>query len=313
MEHLRIHLGDLQLLRNIVKNKKSKHYKYFAINQNNITKNTISIVMTSHERSKQTYFTLDTINKCAFKDIQVIVVDDSITDPVNIERLAQYDFNIELIRIDSSLKCWANPCINYNIGFEFVRGGKVIIQNSEVCYVGDILSYVNDNVLNNKYYVFDVKASRNYDTNEIIYRNQLTSAIYDESIWDIWDRWYQHHTHNNVNYHFLTACSRSTFDKINGFSYDYSFGSAYDDNDLLLKIENKKIQLINVPSDIFKLGGIHLSHTYQTCDKRAYESPSNVVLFEKKKKYMEEYGVYMEISEYTQPDTLVFKWNDLST
>ena len=67
MDHVRNHLADLHALRQIVKNKDSRYFKYSTINRNEITENTISIVMTSHERSKQVYFTLDTIHKCMHK------------------------------------------------------------------------------------------------------------------------------------------------------------------------------------------------------------------------------------------------------
>ena len=306
MDHVRKNLGQLYELKNIVKKKDSKYFKYTAINYNDITEKTISIVMTSHERATQVYFTLDTINKCKYKDIQVILVDDSSRDPVDINQLYKYDFTIELIRVNREIKCWSNPCVNYNIGFEFVRGGKVIIQNSEVCYIGDILSYVNQNVIDNKYYVFDVKASRNHETNQYIYdKPELTLVIYTH---DVWDRWYQHYTHNNNNYHFLCAMTRDTFNKIGGFSYDYSHGSGYDDNDFLIKIKNQKIKIINVLHDVFNVGGIHLFHGYDVPDARAYTSPDNNVLFEKKQQYVDTYHTYLELSDYTQPDELIHKY-----
>jgi hypothetical protein len=302
MDHVRNHLAELHGLRQIVKNKDSRYFKYSTINRNEITDNTISIVMTSHERSKQVYFTLDTIHKCMYKDIQVVLVDDSVSDPVDTNRLYKYDFNIELIRINRAIKNWGNPCINYNIGFEFVRGGKVIIQNSEVCYIGDILTYISNTVIDNKYYVFDVKASRNHQTNEHIYNKALTIDIYNE---DIWDMWYQHYVHRDFHYHFLCAMTRTTFNKIGGFSYDYSFGSGYDDNDLLIKIKQQDIQIINVYHDVFNIGGIHLFHGYNVPDKRAYDNPQNNILFEKKQKYNEVYHSYLELSEYNQPDELM--------
>ena len=310
MDHVHKHLAQLHELKNIVKRKDRRYFKYTAINYNDITDKTISIVMTSHERAKQVYFTLDTINKCKYKDIQVILVDDSSRDPVDINQLYKYDFTIELIRVNREIKYWANPCVNYNIGFEFIRGGKVIIQNSEVCYIGDILSYVNQNVIHNNYYVFDVKASHNYDTNQQIYnKSNLTADIYDE---DIWGMWYQHYTHRNAHYHFLCALSRSTFDKIGGFSYDYSFGSCYDDDDLLIKIHHQNIQITNVHNDIFNVGGIHLFHGYDVPDKRAYDSPQNNILFEKKQKYTDTFHTYIELSDYIQPDELLIKFMQLN-
>ena len=51
---------------------------------------TISIVMTSSNRSKQTYFTLKTIERCSFKNVQLIIVDDSDIDPIEKEELKIY-------------------------------------------------------------------------------------------------------------------------------------------------------------------------------------------------------------------------------
>lgn len=302
MDHVHHNLGKFNELKAMVKRKDPTYVKYIMINNNDITDKTISIVMTSHERSAQVYYTLDTIQKCTYKDVQVIVVDDSVRDPVDINRLSQYNFTIELLRINRERKCWSNPCVNYNIGFEFIRGGKVIIQNSEVCYIGDVLSYVNHTAIDNKYYVFDVKASRNHDTNNTIYKKAvLTTDIYNE---DIWDSWYQHYIHRNVNYHFLCGMTRATFDKFGGFSYDYAFGSCFDDNDLLIKINHQGIQITNVYHDIFNVGGIHLFHGYNMPDKRAYDSPQNNILFEKKQKYTDTFHTYLELSDYIQPDEL---------
>ena len=46
--------------------------------------------MTSSNRSKQVYFTLKTIEKCSFKNIHVIIVDDSDVDPINKEYINKY-------------------------------------------------------------------------------------------------------------------------------------------------------------------------------------------------------------------------------
>jgi hypothetical protein len=60
--------------------------------------------------------------------------------------------------------------------------------------------------------------------------------------------WYQGRE-RICNYHFLTALSRKTFDLVKNFSYDYTFGFAYDD-DFLLKIYSKNIKVINIFSNI---------------------------------------------------------------
>jgi glycosyltransferase involved in cell wall biosynthesis len=103
-----------------------------------ITAETISIVMTACNRSKQTYFTLQTIQNSSHKAIQIILVDDSDAEPITKEELEKYPFYIDFISIKMQNKKWVNPVVNYNIGFEYIRGSKVVIQNAEVCHVGDV-------------------------------------------------------------------------------------------------------------------------------------------------------------------------------
>ena len=103
--------------------------------------------MTSSNRSKQVYYTLNTIQNSDYKNIQVIIVDDSDNDPILEINLRKYPFYIDLICIKKENRNWHNPCVNYNIGFEFIKGSKVIIQNSEVCHIGDVLIFIDKTLL----------------------------------------------------------------------------------------------------------------------------------------------------------------------
>jgi hypothetical protein len=162
--------------------------------------------MTSCNRSKQLYFTLDTIAKSNIKDIHIVLVDDSYNDPIDLELLNNYPFYIDFIQINTENKLWYNPVVNYNIGFQYVKGSKVIIQNGEVCHIGDVLLFVINNVNGDNYYVFDVKASMNFDTNDLIYNHDLSSVeLFQKD--SLFSTWYQCITYNR-NFHFLTACTK---------------------------------------------------------------------------------------------------------
>jgi hypothetical protein len=316
MEELKSNLHLLNLAKMLVKLKDTRYYEHCYINEKEITENTITIVMTAHERSKQVYFTLSTISKYAFKDIQIIIVDDSVNDKIKIEELSKFNIHIELIKIKRENKFWSNPCINYNIGFQYIRGGKIVIQNGEVCYVGDILQYVNENIEDNNYYVFDVKPVRDFQCNEIIYsESELTIDLFNKDLYlPCFSGWYQHTIHRNANYHFLAAVSKNTFDKINEFSYDYSFGSGYDDDDYVLKIIYNNIKIINVQNEIEKLGGIHLYHGYDVniSNKNAYTKPLNIDLFNKKRNYVNQTKSYIELSDYEDFNQIQEKYNELN-
>ena len=297
MINLRDHKDHIFTIKNKVNTLENSLFSQNLIENQKITENTISIVMTPSNRSKQTYFTLNTIAKSNFKEIQVIIVDDSSDDPIDLDILKTYPFYIDLININKENKDWHNPLVNYNIGFKFIKGSKVIIQNAEVCHVGDILNFTRESVLDNNYYVFDVKASLNYETNETIY-NLPSDNLNNKDIFTkehlFMMPWYQHVTHNR-NYHFLTALTKTTFDMISEFSYDCTMGVSYDDNDFVLKIRSKNISFINIFNDVYNVGGIHLFHGY-AFEKWDYGRPSNSDLFNNKNRVFEQSGQYIDVT-----------------
>ena len=275
----------------------NNYYTHNVIDNKEINKDTISIVMTSHNRSKQLYYTLKTIANSVFKNIQVIIVDDSDIDKISIDKLKEYPFYIDFIEINTNNKIWINPCVNYNLGFKYIKGSKIIIQNSEVCHVGDLLNYISLNVNDNSYYVFDVKVSNDFNTNELIYSNEvLTTDIFLENLYNnsIYKGWYQHYMYRCNNYHFLTSITTKTFKKIKEFSYDYSFATDYDDNDFVLKIQSLDIQIHNIKNDIFNIGGIHLFHNSSYVVRRKND---NEQIFIKKKEIFIKTGKYVDFHE----------------
>ena len=300
-------LNKKELLFNIINevNNNQDIYTNTVINNCNITDNTISIVMTSSNRSKQTYFTLETIRRCRINFIQVIIVDDSLEDPINLEILKRFPFYIDFIQINKKNKKWHNPLVNYNIGFKFIKGSKVIIQNAEVCHIGNLLQYVDKNLFDNNYYVFDVKASDSFYTNNDIY-NSDTSNI---NIYRFNNIWYQSKD-NNRCYHFLTAMTINTFNKINNFSYDMMLTSCYDDDDFLLKIKSKNISIINLFHNIHNFGGIHLYHSIAT-DGWDKNVEFNEVLFNNKKRVFDKTGHYVDVT--LDLDNYDIEYNKLNT
>jgi len=302
-------LSRLPSLKKMVKEKDPKHFSHTSIENHPITPETISIVMTSHNRSKQVYYTLTTISRSIHKSIQVIIVDDSDIDPIDVEILKTYLFYIDFIQIDRSNKNWENPCINYNIGFEFIKGNVLIIQNGEVCHVGDVLHKLNEKgIEDNQYYVFDVAATRNFDVNEKLYEiDDLSTNIYTQP-W--WQAWYQHHTHGNRSLHFLVALTTETFKRVKGFSYDYAFLSWYDDDDFLFKIGTLGIQIVLIPNETEKVGGIHLFHV--VASNTSAVVPHAYQLFQKKIHYHRIHHLYLEISEGKNLEDLTHRFECLN-
>ena len=266
----------------------SSLYDHVAIPNIPITGETISIIMTASNRSKQTYFTLQTIQNSSHKAIQVIIVDDSDVDILTKKELERYPFYIDFISIKRQNKNWINPVVNYNIGFEYIQGTKIIIQNAEVCHVGDVLGYMAEKIIPNNYYVCDVRSAKSSGANDIIYAsNTSTIDIYkNDSIFGIW----YHGRDRIMNYHFLSGMTADTFNKIKNFSYDYTMGISYDDDDFLLKIIANQINVVNLFHDEYHFGGIHLWHS--RLSRKKIESNKNI--FIRKKEFYKEFGKYID-------------------
>jgi len=267
--------------------------KHIEIPNIPITVETISIVMTASNRSKQTYFTLQTIQNSSHKSIQLIIVDDSDKEPITKEELEKFPFYINFISINRQNKNWINPVVNYNIGFGYIKGNKVVIQNAEVCHVGDVLGYIGTQILDDNYYVCDIRASKSLDTNNIIYDNNINSIdIYKNN--ELYIKWWYQGKNRLVNYHFLTALTTQTFNKIKNFSYDYTMGLNYDDDDFLLKINANNIKINNLFHDKYYFGGIHLWHS-STLRKTIRKIESNENIFIWKKEYYLKNKDYIDI------------------
>jgi hypothetical protein len=270
-------------------------FEHYCIQNREIDDDTISIVMTSSNRTKQTLFTLKTIADSAISNVQVIIVDDSDSDPLVVETIKNnaYLFNLDIVKIKRENKDWHNPLVNYNIGFKFIKGGKVIIQNAEVCHIGDVLQFVNQGISDDNYYLFDVNASLNYETNETIYNsNTKNIEIYNQPLF--W-MWYQSAS-NNRKYHFLTSMTINTFNKIKEFSYDCAMGASYDDNDLVIKILSKNIKFVNIFHNEHNVGGIHLYHGMSP-DMWNQGVEFNECLFNKKQRIYDSIGIYVDATE----------------
>jgi hypothetical protein len=295
----------------LLKGDMSLYYKHTVISERPIDNETISIVMTTSDRTKQLYFTLSTIKKSVNQNIHLVIVDDSENDPVNHSVLEKTGLHIDLIEINRSKKFWINPCVNYNIGFSFIKGNRTIIQNSEVCHVGDILSFVSE-FHDERYYVFDVLSSKGFAQNDEIYLNSenLTfdelSRTFRQNPSDcrcnvlsphLFELWYHHHLFNKRHYHFLTFTSKKVIETIGGFCSDYAFAVSYDDDDFVLRLEIANIQIVNIVSTNCKLLGIHLYHTVAHTTQKHLPTHDNKEMWLLKKEFYEKNHEYIEISK----------------
>lgn len=236
---------------------------------NNFKTITFSIVMAYYNRKQQLLCTLDTILKSKYINttentsiIEIIIVDDNSDESERLEDvvgLQKYDkLNIRLIRLNE--KKFINPCYAYNLGLKETRNDIVIIQNPEVCHIGDILSYTAQRLQPNDYLSFSCYGSANIEENTRIinfitnnrendihdYIQSKTYKIGGNSLFsDNIGGWLNHRTHF-VGYHYLIAVHRNDLiNKLNGgFDPDYSNGLCHDDDDFVRRVEKAKFNVL---------------------------------------------------------------------
>lgn len=270
-------------------------YKLTTLTGAQITPNCISIVMTASNRSAQTYFTLKTIADSSFKNVQVILVDDSTFDPCVFEELQKFPLYIDFIEINRDEKRWINPVINYNIGFKYIKGDKIIIQNAEVCHIGDCIADLVGRMRpdDNSYYVYDIITVKDSEGNKVLHKTPLDYTIIAKL--PIYGQWYQSQE-NCRNLHFLVGLTAATFKKLNSeFSYDYTFAFGWDDDDMQLKVIAANINIVNLHYEQVNIIGIHQYHE-PSPKIWGNQIEAGLSIFTKKKEYYEANNIYIDLT-----------------
>lgn len=164
------------LLTNFPTNKKFYDFNDLTANANSLSNNIekkISIVMAYYNRKEQLITTFDTIKLSSYSNFEVIIVDDTSNDENRLEDIIDnYNFTIKLIRIEPINKTWINSCIPYNIGIQNAIGDIIILQNPEVCHIGDILTYVNKYMKEDQYISFSC-----YALPDFFYNDKLKTIV----------------------------------------------------------------------------------------------------------------------------------------
>jgi hypothetical protein len=219
----------------------------------------ISIIIGYYNRKKQLLYTLKTINNSSYKNIEIIIVDDCSDNPADILNNSDFEnlnMNIKLISIKKHEKTWINPCIGYNRGILESTGDIIILQNAEVCHIGDCITYVINNLNKNNWLTFNCYGLNNFQDNEYIYSHNNNEIYkYLNKLWkernnysivpggnntfkDSVGGWLNHFLYHFTAYHYFGAIFRD--DLINkmggGFDLDYANGICFDDNDFIKRL-----------------------------------------------------------------------------
>jgi len=274
----------------------------------------ISIVMTYWNRPHQLELTLKSLKRSSvIQNAQIIIVDDA-SDAIKraLPVIARSGLNVDLIEIKKEDKTWRNPCVPYNMGIKRATGNIIVIQNSECFHVGDLLLHVLNKVTNENYLTYSC----------FCIDDKIRKRI--EKIWDIdyqgvikildnmrrthprlsdWKGWYNHIEYNPRALHWMSAITAKNLRELGGFNEQYREAPAYDDNDFLLRIKIKGLDVKIVSEKVGYV--VHQKHPKVKRERGEHSSAINRELFIRNKiqyeqEYRERFG-----KKYAESDVLL--------
>jgi GT2 family glycosyltransferase len=227
----------------------------------------ISIVTAYFNRKKLFIRTLESIARSKVKDFEFIVVDDCSNEDERVEDLV-VDFPfLKMIRLEKKDKWYINPCVPFNIGIKEAKNDIIVLQNPECIHVGDILSFVTNNLINNLYLSFAMYyLPKEFTENLELYPNLDFLSKYFPI-----NGWQNHPKYKPTYYHFCSAITRSDMNRLGGFDERYAYGIAIDDCDFATRIMRAGIGML-VISDVF------VAHQYH---ESVFNIPNYKKLFER--------------------------------
>jgi glycosyltransferase involved in cell wall biosynthesis len=249
----------------------------------------ISVVTAYYNRKKLFTRTLKSMLPYYGKiDFEVIVVDDGSDEAERLEDL-QTDFPfLRVIRLEKQNKWYKNPCIPFNIGFEAVKGDKIIIQNPECYHFGAILAHVDAHLKENEYLSFGCFSmdKLNTDDDALFFDEKNIAKLIENNNRSFTTDgdlgWYNHSKFRPEAFHFCAAMMSTDLFDLGGFDERYAKGVGYDDDELIWRIKNKKMQIKFIDDQIV----LHQNHYIAPDDlveanKRRFESyKRNKLIFE---------------------------------
>jgi hypothetical protein len=249
-----------------------------------------SIVMANYNRRQLLINTLHTIQYYnTGRDIEVIVVDDnSDTSESVLDLPGLFKIPIIVIPITKQEKAWMCCCMPFNIGFSYVTGDIVIIQNPENLHVGDIVGYAMKHLSKQVFLSFALYSLNQADT-DMLYAKAIKKKLYSgEDIkktigvfagkkdnWKDGDTcWYNHSIYQPAGNHLTSAILREDLEDLHGFDERYGKGFAYDDIEFKIRILRKKMVIKIVDSPF----AIHQRHALAAYVKNQKEFTMNCEL-----------------------------------
>jgi len=207
----------------------------------------VSVAIQHYNRKHLLINTLNSIQQTAVNkdDIEIIIVDDASVEEHSVETISELypDLDIKVFSFKPEEKWWICPVIPINKGIAMATGDAIVLLCAECMFVGDILLDVQTRLTPNTYFSYATLAINADDT------NRISSMSYDEILSiPFGGNWYQHSGARNACYNFCSAIMKSDMLELGGFDERYGYGAAYGDDDFVLRLKRKGMNIVPVDS-----------------------------------------------------------------
>lgn len=161
-------------------------------------------------------------------DVEVIFVLDlkntSVERDTFFAQLEPFWDKIKIVVLNNDIFSY-NSCRAYNIAIEKAQGEYIILSNPECIHKTNIIAGM------------DEEFAKNSDAYIVC---ACESISQDGTV----EMWYQHSQHNNRLLHFCTAISKKNYLAIGGFSEDYIYGIAFEDDEFRNRVIKARYPII---------------------------------------------------------------------
>jgi GT2 family glycosyltransferase len=204
----------------------------------------ISVVIQYYNRKSLLLNTLRSIQHSQVKnDLELIIIDDASETEHQLTDIQGLfpDLNIKLFEFKTEEKWWACPVLPINKGISMATGDIIMFLCAECMFIGDVLLDLSQRIKPNDYIVYGAFAIEQADTDNI------SSMDYNELVANRFKgKWYHHSLYRNTYYNFCSAILRDDLNELGGFDERYAHGIAHGDDDFLLRIRRKEMNIISV-------------------------------------------------------------------
>ncbi len=234
----------------------------------------LSIIIPYYNKRQILFNTLKSIEH--FKGdypIETIVVDDGSSKEHKIDDyVATFSsINMQLIALSKPSAKWRSPAISYNMGFLYATGDVLLLNGADCMHMGNIIDYTFKNFKEGMYLTFSSyrgtdklnQTLNNFNWNKL---DELTVSLDKSSI----DKWHVHSKFFVKLYPFVAAISKADIEKLSGYDERYANGVAYDDDDIVQRILNLKLN-VQLVDDPFCMHQKHpFTHYYSQVNKHLF-------------------------------------------